>query len=83
MTIHECRYAYGEVAHLVLAESEILLAVLEYDLQRPSHGIDLIGLKEVEFLIRTQVFILVIYDDGLAWLGDVTNLKFLSPLTLG
>lgn len=80
---HSHGYLRGEVAHLVLAESEILLAVLEYDLQRPSHGIDLIGLKEGEFLIRTQVFILVIYDDGLAWLGDVTNLIFLSPLTLG
>jgi hypothetical protein len=36
---------------LVLAESEILLAVLEYDLQRPPHGINLIGLKEVELAV--------------------------------
>ncbi len=41
----------GEVAHLVLAESESPLAVLEYDLQRPPHGINLIGIEEVELTV--------------------------------
>ena len=38
----------GEVAHLVLAQPEVLLALLEDDLQRPSHGVDLVGLEEAE-----------------------------------
>ena len=36
---------------MVIAESEILLAVLEDDLQRPPHGINLIDLKEVELAV--------------------------------
>ena len=44
-------YLRGEVAHLALAESKILLAVLEDDVQRPPHGINLIGLKEVELAV--------------------------------
>ena len=41
----------GEVAHLVLSESQVLLALLEYDFQGPAHGIDPVGLEEVEFLV--------------------------------
>ena len=36
----------GEVAHLVFTESEVLLALLEDDSQRPPHGIYSVGLPE-------------------------------------
>ena len=42
----------GEVAHLVLAQPEILLALLEDDLQGPAHGVDPVGLEEVELAVR-------------------------------
>lgn len=38
----------GKVAHLVLAETEILLAILEHDLQRPAHGVNSDGLLEIQ-----------------------------------
>lgn len=44
----------GEVAHLVFPKSEILLAVLEHDFQRPPHGIYLVGLKEVELAVGSD-----------------------------
>jgi len=36
----------GEAAHLILAESEVLFALLEDDFQRPPHGIYSVGLPE-------------------------------------
>ena len=42
----------GEVAHLVLAQPEVLLALLEDDLQGPAHGVDSVGLEEVELAVR-------------------------------
>ena len=36
----------SKVAHLILAKSEIPFAVLEHDFQRPTHGIDVVGLLE-------------------------------------
>lgn len=44
----------GEVAHLVFPKSEILLAVLEHDFQRPPHGIYLVCLKEVELAVGSD-----------------------------
>ena len=41
----------GEVAHLVLSESQVLLALLEYDFQRPTSGVNPIGLEEIELAI--------------------------------
>ena len=40
-----------EVTHLVLPESEVLLALLEYDFQGPALGVNPVGLKEAEFPI--------------------------------
>jgi len=42
----------GEVAHLVLAQPEVLLALLEDDLQGPAHGVDSVGLEEVKPAVR-------------------------------
>ena len=42
----------GEVAHLVLAQPEILLVLLEDDLQGPAHGADPVGLEEAELAVR-------------------------------
>ena len=41
----------GEVAHLVLSESQVLLALLEYDFQRPTSGVNPVGLEEIELAI--------------------------------
>ncbi len=41
----------GEITHLVLSESQVLLALLEYDFQRPAHGVDPVGLEEVELAV--------------------------------
>ena len=41
-------YLGGEIAHLILAESKILLAFFEHDLDRPTHGVDLVRLCERE-----------------------------------
>ena len=42
----------GEVAHLVLAQPEVLLALLEDDLQGPAHGVDPVGLEESDLAVR-------------------------------
>ena len=44
-------YLRGEVAHLVLAQAEVLLALLEYDFQGPSHGVNPVGLDEVKLAV--------------------------------
>ena len=36
----------GEVAHLIFAKTEILFALLEYDFQRPAHGVYPVGFEE-------------------------------------
>ena len=56
VVLHGCDSGHcdlgGEVAHLVLAQPEILLALLEDDLQGPAHGVDPVGLEEVELAVR-------------------------------
>ena len=41
-------YPGGEIAHLILAESKMPLAFFEHDLDRPTHGINLVRLCERE-----------------------------------
>ena len=38
----------GKVSHLVLAQAEVLLSLLEYDFQGPTHGVNPIGLLETQ-----------------------------------
>ena len=44
-------YLRGEVPHLVLAQSEVLLALLEDDFQGPTSGVNPVGFKEVKLAI--------------------------------
>ena len=41
----------SRAAHLVLSESQVLLALLEYDFQRPTSGVNPVGLEEIELAI--------------------------------
>ena len=41
----------SRAAHLVLSESQVLLALLEYDFQRPTSGVNPVGLVEIELAI--------------------------------
>ena len=40
-----------EIAHLVLAQSEVLLALLEHDFQGPAHRVNPVGLDEVKLAV--------------------------------
>ena len=44
----------GEVAHLVLSESEILLALLKDHFQRPAHRVNSIGLEEIYLAVGSD-----------------------------
>ena len=41
----------SKVAHLILAKPKIAFAILEHDLQRPTHGIDAVGFLEFKFRV--------------------------------
>ena len=49
----------GEVTHLILPETEIPFTVLEYDFQRPTHGIDAVGFLEFKFRVSCNQRVLV------------------------
>ena len=42
----------SEVTHLILSEAEIPFAILEYDFQGPTHGIDAVGFLEFKLSVR-------------------------------
>ena len=85
----------GEVTDLILSEAEIPFTVLEYDFQRPTHGVDAVGFLEFKFRVscnqRVPVRLLVPFGKEQAYLttcelnihGDVVATKttaVLAPL---
>ena len=61
----------GKVAHLVLSESKVLLPLLEYDFQGPTHGVNPVGFNEL-------------FNDNLSALVDIdaSHCRFISASAL-